>query len=165
MALLHVFAKGEVELKAREKALLIGDPGVGKTTLARRLARLEDLNPDMTRGVEFYVVRGYLIWDLSGQEKFFRPLEELALRGDYLALIVVDSSRPSTLQNVKKRWAPKVESAAKALVVNKIDLAPPPPEAEEVAREIGACYFTCSAKTGEGVEPILDWLTSGGRCH
>ncbi len=145
----------------RRKVVLMGDSGVGKTTLARRMAGLKDLSPDMTRGVEFYLVEDYLLWDLSGQEKFFKPLEELALKGNFVALLVVDNTRPSTLYSVKEKWAKKLpEGTVKALVMNKIDLARAPEEGRAVAKELNAQYFECSAKTGEGVEEIVRWLKS-----
>ncbi len=147
----------------RKRVLIIGDSGVGKTTLARRLAGVEDLNPDMTRGVEFYLVEGYLVWDLSGQEKFFKPLEELALKGDFLALLVADNTRPSTLYNIRRKWAKKLpRDVSKALVMNKLDLARPPEEGREVAKELRACYIECSAKTGEGVDKVVEWIR--GKC-
>eukprot|EP01103_Thecamoeba_quadrilineata_P002308 TRINITY_DN12284_c0_g1_i1.p1 TRINITY_DN12284_c0_g1~~TRINITY_DN12284_c0_g1_i1.p1 ORF type:complete len:212 (+),score=25.54 TRINITY_DN12284_c0_g1_i1:52-687(+) len=117
------------------KIILIGDSGVGKTSLLSRLVKNE-FNEDslVTKGVEmnftFITVDNVRIrltfWDTAGQERF-RTMTSNYYRGANGVLIVYDVTEGSSLESVHINWVPELARFAPTnilamLVGNKTDL-------------------------------------------
>ncbi|KAL5776779.1 hypothetical protein ACOSP7_009705 [Xanthoceras sorbifolium] len=157
------------------KLLMIGDSGVGKSTLLLSFTSnsFEELSP--TIGVDFkikYVTLGgkklkLAIWDTAGQERF-RTLTSSYYRGAQGIIMVYDVTRRETFTNLSDIWAKEIDlyltnqDCIKMLVGNKVDK-----ESERVvskkegidfAREYGCLYLECSAKTRVNVEQCFEEL-------
>lgn len=93
------------------KVVLIGDSGVGKSALLRRLAHNEFVQTHMTTiGVDFEVltrttsngkVVKLQIWDTAGQERF-QTITSSYYRGAHAVMIVCDVTNAETVHNVTK---------------------------------------------------------------
>ncbi len=140
----------------------MGDPGVGKTTLAKRLSEKVFKEVKVTLGIDFHKVKeeNLLLWDLAGQEKFVEVLKGLASDGADLFLIVVDSTRPTTFRSVLDRWIRIVDRSKVILVVNKVDLAEPDERDLDMLRKLSIPLVRCSSKTGEGLNDLLKMIRS-----
>lgn len=156
------------------KLLLIGDSGVGKSSLLLRFTDdlFEELSP--TIGVDFKVkvltvnrkkVK-LTIWDTAGQERF-RTLTASYYRGAHGIILVYDVSRRETFDNLKEVWLREVEmysgggKVVKMLIANKVDMetrAVSKQEGQELARSLGTIFFECSAKTKVGVQNAFEEL-------
>lgn len=115
------------------------------------------------------------LWDTAGQEEYDR-LRPLSYPESDVILIVFSVDFPTSLANVQDKWFPEVahfcEGTPIILVGTKTDLrtdeqtkrmlgaqgqAPITPEQGGlVAKEIGAKYIECSAKTGRGVQEVFN---------
>lgn len=150
------------------KLLLIGDSGVGKTSLLLRFIRNEfNLESKSTIGVEFATrsiqVDGKTIkaqvWDTAGQEKY-RTITSAYCRGAVGALLVYDISKQQTYENVE-RWLKELRDHADPdivimLVGNKSDLrhlrAVPTDEAKTFAKENNLEFIETSALDSTNVD-------------
>ncbi|KAF7796798.1 hypothetical protein EIP86_007982 [Pleurotus ostreatoroseus] len=114
------------------------------------------------------------LWDTAGQEEYDR-LRPLSYPESDVILIVFSIDFPVSLANVQDKWYPEVahfcEGTPLILVGTKTDLrrdeqtrrmlgaqgqTPITPEqGAAVAKEIGAKYIECSAKTGTGVQEVF----------
>ncbi|KAF5737514.1 ras-related protein RABC2a-like [Tripterygium wilfordii] len=157
------------------KILLIGDSGVGKSSLLVSFisSSVEDLAP--TIGVDFKIklltVREkklkLTIWDTAGQERF-RTLTSSYYRGAQGIILVYDVNRRETFTNLFDVWAKEVDlnstnqDCVKMLVGNKIDKdsekAVSREEGMALAKELGCLFLECSAKTRENVEQCFEEL-------
>ncbi|CAL4891249.1 hypothetical protein SEVIR_3G001200v4 [Setaria viridis] len=157
------------------KLLLIGDSGVGKSSLLLRFTAdsFEDLSP--TIGVDFKVKMVNIggkklklaIWDTAGQERF-RTLTSSYYRGAQGIIMVYDVTRRETFTNLSDIWAKEIDlystnqDCIKMLVGNKVDKeserAVTKKEGIEFAREYGCLFLECSAKTKVNVEQCFEEL-------
>ena len=164
----------------KSKVCLVGEKGVGKTSLIRRFVldafddqyirtlgakvskkALSVALPD--RGVRLDV--SMAIWDVIGHVGFRDLLSDAFFLGAQGILAVVDLTRRETLPAVAE-WVRTVEQVAGkvpiVLVGNKSDLAGEAQcgerEVAAVARAIDAAHLITSAKTGENVEQAFSLL-------
>ncbi|XP_071692883.1 ras-related protein RABC1-like [Rutidosis leptorrhynchoides] len=158
------------------KLLLIGDSGVGKSSLLlsfTSLNAIEDLSP--TIGVDFkvkYVTIGgkklkLAIWDTAGQERF-RTLTSSYYRGAQGIIMVYDVTRRETFTNLSDVWANEIDmhstnqECIKMLVGNKVDKegerVVTKKEGIEFAKKYGCLFIECSAKTRVNVEQCFEEL-------
>jgi small GTP-binding protein len=151
------------------KVVVIGDGGVGKTTLIRRHAKdkfecnvLPTLGVDIT--CKYYKVPGGLLvmlstWDIAGQE-FFKEVRHEYYRGASAAMLVFDLTNPESFWRVKTWYVDLRENLKKKvpaiLMGNKKDLvaqrAVMESEAKDLGEGYGFRYFETSALTGENVD-------------
>jgi small GTP-binding protein len=102
-----------------KKVILVGDSGVGKTTLLRRLSG-EEISDTHTAtiGVDFREFKkdsdspyaSLQIWDTAGQERF-RTIVSSYYRNCNLVIGVFNITKPDTLRNLK-RWIEDAEKYA-----------------------------------------------------
>ena len=152
----------------RHKIILVGDPGVGKTTIINRI----NDNPfnevyEASIGVDFMSknikFRGQNIklqmWDTAGQEKY-RGLIPSYVRNSSLVFLVYDVGSKSSFDNIPK-WIQFIQSIEKTTLIlcaNKIDL-----ESREVTKETGEefakkeniAFYEVSAKTNENIKNMF----------
>jgi small GTP-binding protein len=147
------------------KVCLLGDGGVGKTSLVRRF--VEDSFRD-----EYIVSFGtkvskkvldlgeveltVMLWDILGQ-KSDDALHSAYYKGANGALLVCDVTRIQTVEHLnkwKESFLRAVPGAKIVLVANKADLDPKidMEKLEAAAGILGGRVIMTSAKTGEGVE-------------
>lgn len=170
-----------VDLK--KKLVVVGDGGCGKTCLLIVYAENRFPEAYVPTVFENYVTivqhEGkhieLALWDTAGQEEYDR-LRPLSYPESDVILIVFSIDFPTSLANVQDKWHPEVahfcEHTPLLLVGTKTDLrrdehtrrmlsaqgqTPVSVEqGEAVAREIGAKYIECSAKTGDGVQDVFN---------
>jgi len=166
----------------KRKLVVVGDGGCGKTCLLIVYAENRFPESYVPTVFENYVTLvpfdgktvELSLWDTAGQEEYDR-LRPLSYPESNVILIVFSVDFPTSLANVQDKWYPEVahfcEGTPLILVGTKTDLrrdeqtrrmlgaqgqTPVSPEqGAEVAREIGAKYIECSAKTGAGVQEVF----------
>ncbi len=149
------------------KLLLLGDIGVGKSSLARRLVfdRFES-DYRTTIGVDVFAhdialnegaVRMRLaLWDTDG-DLGRRIFETAYPAGASAAVIVADASRPATIaamSGLARLFEARFPGRPVMRVVNKVDLAPRAEALLGADPALGDALFA-SAKTGEGVAEVF----------
>ena len=160
------------------KILLLGDPGVGKTSLLRRF--IDNLfDPDymttigvqfMTRVVNFdqYSVK-LIIWDIAGQSKH-ATYRHLYYKAANAVILVYDITRVKSLDNLPIWLQGAVDCIGDrvktAVLGNKLDLinerAVPEGVGKAYAKSIDAEIFSeTSAKSGDNVEAAFLALAKG----
>lgn len=165
------------------KVVVVGDVGVGKTSLLHRLrtGRFQEIS-ESTIGCEFFAhtvgdeegaearACRLMIWDTAGQIEF-RSFVPNFLRGANACVLCYDTSDPRSLQNVRTWHSVYVrptcgDEAIVALVGTKADVrggenATTAQAVSAVAADIGArMSLQTSAKTGQGVELLFSSLAS-----
>ncbi|EJD02068.1 signal transducer [Fomitiporia mediterranea MF3/22] len=167
----------------KKKLVVVGDGGCGKTCLLIVYAENRFPEAYVPTVFENYVTQvtfegkciELALWDTAGQEEYDR-LRPLSYPESDVILIVFSVDFPTSLANVQDKWFPEVahfcEGTPLVLVATKIDLrrddqtrrmlaaqGQVPVSSEtgsDVAREIGAKYVECSAKTGTGVQDVFN---------
>lgn len=158
------------------KLSLIGDGGVGKTSMAHRYVHgIFEANYKATIGTyiskkecefkELGTSIRFMIWDLAGQSQFER------LWPDYLTdsragIIVFDITNRESFEHVKKWYGIITRVALPHIVLilvgNKVDLNTSrdvsAEEGIELAKELGIYYMETSAKTNENVDDVFEWI-------
>ncbi len=117
------------------KVLLVGDSGVGKTTIRRKLVGLTtDTKLESTIGIEIDYFKfnleniqlNFLLFDIGGQEHYSN-LRSAYYDGSHLVMFVYDVTKPQTLFDLIG-WMNEVKINVKShytnylLIGNKIDL-------------------------------------------
>ncbi|PVG02767.1 signal transducer [Serendipita vermifera] len=166
----------------KKKLVVVGDGGCGKTCLLIGYAENRFPETYVPTVFENYVKMvsfdGKLVevalWDTAGQEEYDR-LRPLSYPESSVILIVFAIDYPTSLENVTDKWFPEVAhfcpGVPMILVGTKTDLRgddhtkrmlsaqglkPVSPEqGGGVAKEIGAKYTECSAKTGQGLQEVF----------
>lgn len=133
------------EMSATCKLIVLGDSGVGKTTLLRGLAGKPRMNGDVaTLGVDYYPILkdGTMIhaFDTSGQERFARLLP-MYLRGAHILVFVFAQSDCTSMRRLREFWFEYISKVGEtatyvAIVQNKTDLPPASGVDESVAGEL-----------------------------
>ena len=154
------------------KICLVGDEGVGKTSLIRRFV-LSDFSERYVRTVGVVVHKRVVIvpvdgaahtgmmtvWDILGRDDFAGRYKEAYLAGTAGVLAVCDLTRPQTLDGLAK-WLDIVHRVAGdvpgIVLANKADLEEHVHIDEDELLAFCELYrlpfLTTSAKTGENVE-------------
>ncbi|KAK9804093.1 hypothetical protein WJX73_006456 [Symbiochloris irregularis] len=158
------------------KVLLVGDSGVGKTSLLQRFSEgsFDEASPP-TIGVDFrlkYVdLQGkrikLTVWDTAGQERF-RTLTSSYYRGAHGIVYLFDVTREETFEGIKEVWMPEVamystlEHPATMVIANKIDLESEREVSREQAtafsRQNGCLFVETSAKADVAVRQAFEEL-------
>ena len=156
-----------------KKVCLIGDPGVGKTSLIRRFV-LDQFDDSYTTTIGAKVTKkkmtlyvperdlqaelGLMIWDVSGQ-KDYQIFHEIYLNGMEGALVVADLSRQNTFSSLKGYMVMAERSGIDVPMVfllNKCDIADPSgsdlKDVRTLASQSAIPVLATSALTGLNVE-------------
>jgi len=153
------------------KVVLLGDTGVGKSSLAQRFVTnsFKAFN-ESTIGASFLsnmiVIDGkpvkLQIWDTAGQEKY-HSLAPMYYRGAGAAILVYDQTQPASFEKLKE-WVAELrlqgpEHIVISVAANKADLVDSRQvdvdEARAYAAEIGADLFETSAKADQNVADLF----------
>jgi len=140
--------KGTLRVDLIHSVILVGDSGVGKTSLLKRYVSSEDLrNVQPTLGIEYQsklieIQRGQRtervrakIWDTAGQERY-KAVTGVQLRYASGALVVFDLTNRKSFENVKV-WLDELPNLTKSetlvmIVGSKKDLVDKNPAARAV---------------------------------
>ncbi|KAB8957770.1 hypothetical protein FH972_026858 [Carpinus fangiana] len=157
------------------KILLIGDSGVGKTSLIVRFVSdsTEPLPPTIGMDLKFKLLTvggkklKLTIWDTAGQDRF-RTVTHSFYRGAQGIILVYDITVRSSFTAISDFWAKEVEiyttnpKCVKMLVGNKVDRdserAVSQEEGIALAKELECSFLECSVKTRENVEQCFETL-------
>jgi small GTP-binding protein len=170
---------------AQSKIVMLGDSGVGKTSLCKKLFGHSDGDPVSTISTGLFLMDSYtgrdneysraVIWDTAGMEKF-SSLTKGHLRGADAVILVYDVTAWKSFENCKM-WLDRVGESCEStmprvptcvLVGNKSDLgdysvsqSTTRPEVErssgmELAVANGLAFVETSAKEGSNVEELFN---------
>jgi small GTP-binding protein len=153
------------------KLAIVGDGGVGKSTLISRLATGEFIDKNMTIGfdVESWTISTngdseaikVACFDFGGQKQF-RFFQGSLILGAKAALIVFDCNSYMSLMKIRE-WMDLlagVPDDRKLLVGTKMDIGSsiPSEDIQEIADEYGIEYVRISSKTGENFDRLIERL-------
>ena len=172
-----------METNVEKKICLLGDWGVGKTSLIRRfvynayddrylstlgvkVSKKSIIVKDFKKKPFFKVNLTLLIWDLVGQ-KGFNNLQNSAYKGTNGALVVCDLTRPDTIERMEG-WIKSLFKVTKPIPIiilaNKVDLTGDNVPFELNGKIIGIMrkyktqFLPTSAKTGMNVETAFSGI-------
>jgi small GTP-binding protein len=156
------------------KLVLLGDAGVGKSSLAQRFVAgsFKPYN-ESTVGASFMsklvmvddTPFKYQIWDTAGQEKY-RSLAPMYYKGAAACVLVYDITKPHTFETLKD-WVAELQThGPKDIVItiagNKADLAVKrkvdAASAQSFAETVGAEFVETSAKDDLNVAQVFNNL-------
>ena len=153
------------------KLAVVGDGGVGKSTLISRLATGEFIDKNMTVGfdVESWTITTngdaeaikIACFDFGGQKQF-RFFQGSLIIGTKAALIVFDCNSYMSLTKIHE-WMDLlvgIPDDKKLLVGTKLDMGSgiPIKDIEELADEYSIDYILVSSKTGANFNQLVDRL-------
>ena len=150
------------------RIVLVGDSGVGKTSLGWRLAHNEFKEHSPTHGQQFWVVsglgikRGYgmeceaVLWDLSGKIEY-RPVHSLFLDDVDLSLMLFDPTKQEEPLDNITYWQNQLKKSKDCLcptilVQARTDLD----EMTNIKADLEEHFIATSAKTGQGLKELME---------
>jgi small GTP-binding protein len=162
--------KGNKVIDFKFKMVIVGDPGVGKTSTVLRFtdnAFLRTYIPTMGVNIteKTFRVKNWMIeiilWDIAGQSKF-EIMRRHFYQGSEAILLIFDLTNPSSFRNAKiwyediKKNLTNNSELIGYVFGNKSDLITERKIKEEnaikLAEELGLNYIETSAKTGKNLE-------------
>nr|AAC78731.1 Trab5B [Trypanosoma brucei] len=153
------------------KIVLLGDSGVGKSSLVQRLAKNEWCDNQNSTGRRVFLryvctvgdtAVNFDIWDTAGQERY-KSLASMYYRGAAAALVVYEIPSWETFERAK-HWVRELATNSPETIVilvgNKSDLrgtsgCVSSEEAATYARELNLLFSEASAKDGSGVSEVF----------
>lgn len=158
------------------KFIIVGSVGVGKTSLIQTITN-KNYNIDTyapTIGIEFctHIVDmedkkiKCRIWDTAGQETF-NSLINIYFRDITAAILVFDSSKPESLDDIENSWIPQIKKnnlnymPKMILVENKCDLTRciDDTKLQHIIEKFDLLYIKSSALKRKNTEHILYYIT------
>ena len=165
--------------RIKVKVCLVGEHGVGKTSLIRRYvldefddryvvtlgAKVSKREMTFALGARGDIHMDMTVWDIMGSKGFRELLREAYFHGAQGILAACDITRYDTLTDLDE-WIEAVFRTVKPIpivfAVNKADLqdraAFGEPQVREAAAAFGATSLYTSAKTGQNVEVAFQTL-------
>lgn len=171
--------------KADVKVVILGDAGVGKTTLIRRYIEGQFTENISTVGAAFFMKQWgrhhIAIWDTAGEERF-SGLSSFYCRDASAAIVAYDIRDRRTFELLQERYLPLLDAAKETcllcVVATKRDLISSDckvgvsrEEAEQFALQMNAHlyrdsrnahlrkpYFETSSKSGLNIEEVFEFI-------
>ena len=173
MVLLDATRPGDI---AKLKICLVGDEGVGKTSLIRRFVRRE-YDDTYIRTVGTMVSKMeidlpeascrvmMMVWDIMGRKDFMDLFKESYFKNAGGILAVFDMTRPTTMESLRE-WIGNIRAsevpAPTFILANKVDIRPEggltDHNVNEFAKSLYCPWLRTSAKTGENVQTAFQNL-------
>mmetsp|Transcript_59836 Transcript_59836/g.125046 ORF Transcript_59836/g.125046 Transcript_59836/m.125046 type:complete len:208 (+) Transcript_59836:2933-3556(+) len=170
----HVVAMGKLRKQSTFKIVLLGDAGVGKSSLITKFVDGAFTGRSVWNvGVELRTIIAsgesiqLQIWNTAGQERF-RSVAPSFYSGARGLMVVYDITSQESMSNVRK-WMQDARRKTRfampiIFIGNKLDLdkerSTSSAEGLELAKWYGASFQEVSARTGEGVEEAFRHLAS-----
>ena len=164
------------QIPVRCKTIIVGNSGVGKTSIISRYLKKFNPNEKSTIGASFTnkneVIDGkpiiFEIWDTAGQERF-RSINSIFYQDAYICILVYDITKAESFKDLKEYWYKSVLEQSSDninfhIVGNKIDLFDKEKvdrkEVEEYCEEIGAevSYISAMEENGTYVDILFNKL-------
>lgn len=165
------------------KVVLLGDSGVGKSTLVRRIQTGQYQPQDSTHGMELLTLapelldpavvapdgerREVVLWDLGGQEEY-RLVHQLFMHDTQLALLLCDPTRGKDQYSTVLEWNALLAKqrgdipTTKLLVGSKVDDPAALLDQAAIDATLKACqarrFIATSAKEGHGIDELKQTL-------
>ena len=156
------------------KVIVVGDSGVGKTSIIKRYLNSFKENEKSTIGASYstksQIIGKYTIsfdiWDTAGEERF-RSVNSIFYKEACACILVYDITNVETFQNIKTYWYDSVKNNAISEIIfavagNKCDLYTKEKvkikEAKEFCKEIDAIFFETSALENQSIDEIFEKL-------
>ena len=157
------------------KLIMLGSSGAGKTSIVQRYCNdvFESLSYKTTLGFDFLSKKltrdekiiDLEVWDTAGQEQY-KAVTKMYYKDVHGAILVYDTTDLESFEKVKfwlddlEMYGNKMEK--RILVGSKMDLksrrAVTQYDAKKFASERQIEWAECSAKTGEGIAELFDFL-------
>ena len=152
-------------IKKKVKVALVGDAGVGKSSIAQRIFQNQFYEfQEATIGAAYMVMTRedtrLECWDTAGQERYRSLLTMYTRNADVVWLVVEaeDNGRQEQIDYWMKTLTTSIpEDATVVRIVNKVDLVKDKPT---MYRSENSPVFYTSAKTGEGCDELLEYTFS-----
>lgn len=153
------------------KSVIIGDKGVGKTTLSKRISQENvSYNEISTVGIDFFSVNVFVnetpvklqIWDTAGDERFLN-LIKIYLKYNAICYIVYDVTNEQSFNNAQK-WIDLFKNETlnsktiMVVVANKIDKIKrvvSSNQGKEFATKNNALYIETTCKMSQGINCMI----------
>ncbi|KAH9261625.1 hypothetical protein BASA81_000281 [Batrachochytrium salamandrivorans] len=167
-----------MDQEKRYKVVCLGESSAGKTSLTLRFVKKEFVDSvEPTIGAGFMVGRigstTFELWDTAGSERY-RSLAPMYYRNSRAAVVAYDLTSQNSFDKVGY-WIQELRATgmriAICLVGSKLDLADNEENGRAVEREVAqqfaqendVGFFETSAKTGENVNEVFQWLDEAVR--
>ena len=155
----------------RYKTILVGESGVGKTTIIGRYIKKYNAQEKATIGASFTnkidTINGtqilFEIWDTAGQERF-RSINSIFYQDAYICIMVYDITSKKSFESLKNYWYNSVKENGNEAIIyhvagNKIDLFEEEQvdrnEIKEYCNSIGAEYNFISALENSFIDDLF----------
>ena len=155
------------------KVVILGEPGVGKTSIISRYVT-NQFSPVVisTTGASYStkILKiddensiKFQIWDTAGQERF-RSLAKIFYQNAVAVILVYDITVRETFEQLQKYWIKEIEENAPtdiilALAANKSDMYENElvnlNEGKELARQLNAIFKSTSALNSKGIDDLF----------
>jgi len=156
------------------KVIVVGDSGVGKTSIIKRYLNTYNDKEQATIGASFSsklqkvgnITLSFDIWDTAGQERF-RSVNSIFYKEAYACILVYDITSEESFQSIKNYWIKIVRQNALPEIIfvvagNKKDLYEnsqvKEKDVKEFCKEIDSFYCETSALENEGIEEAFENL-------
>ena len=156
------------------KVVLVGDSGVGKTSIINRYLQQYNSTPDPTLAAYYYCkninVEGFNIdfeiWDTAGQEQY-RSINTLFFKNTCMCILVYDITSQKSFDSLRNYWYDSViENSSQDVILsvagNKYDLYEEEDvdekEVKEFCDSIGAMFVLTSALLNTSIDQIFNDL-------
>jgi len=168
------------EFELIKKVCLIGDPGVGKTSLVRRFVTdlfddhyLSTIGAKITKKSlvldvperQLHIKLCLMIWDVAGQKEY-KAFHEMHMKGMEGVIAVADLTRKNTFESLKATLSMAERTGSNIPIIfllNKCDLAEPSSSDLKDVRTLASKeqipVLAVSAKTGLNVEMAFERLS------
>lgn len=168
----------EMDQEKRYKVVCLGESSAGKTSLTLRFVKKEFVDSvEPTIGAGFMVGKigstTFELWDTAGSERY-RSLAPMYYRNSRAAVVAYDLTSQNSFDKVGY-WIQELRATGMRIVIclvgSKLDLADEEENGRAVDREVaqqfaqehGVGFFETSAKTGENVNEVFQWLDEAVR--
>ena len=153
------------------KVIVVGDSGVGKTSIISRYLDKFNVNERSTIGASYstklqeigkYTI-SFDIWDTAGQERF-RSVNSMFYKEAYACIFVYDITNVESFNSIKTYWYDSVKDNSIPEIIftvvgNKSDLyikeKVKVKEVKEYCKEINASFFETSALENRSIDDIF----------
>ena len=162
------------EEEVGNKVVLLGEAGVGKTSIISRYIK-QKFDPEYITSLTSQFLRKIVefpdnkkiildVFDTSGQEKY-RSVAKFYYRNSRAVILVYDITSTKSFKEMKEYWYEQIkevdiENFIIAIVANKNDLYEErevqDEEGEKFAQQIGGFFVSTSAKNDSGVNELFD---------
>ena len=156
------------------KIILVGESGVGKTSIISRYLNMYQEKTESTLGAYFsnkiVIIDGYKInfeiWDTAGQEQY-RSINNLFYKDAHICILVYDITNKTSFNCLRDYWYEAVLLHGRQDIIfgiagNKSDLYEDEEvnekEVEEFRSDIDACFKLTSAQVNTSIDDIFYML-------